>query len=188
MPSGVAALLVAFALAVAGPSAQSRDRPDLSGRWNEVEITGARLWSAHVSIRQNAVGLLVAHTPGRAPSEYRFDGDPLIEVLRSPTCGQRTVATGATWDDDRLVLAETTRQARCSHGQPLSFDPLDQEEPDAAALSPVRRAATLGAPVVLETAIELWLSGDVLTVEVVRRSASGGEVTSTSRYVRADGA
>jgi len=180
MTSGICALLVALMLAAAAP----QDHPDLSGHWHEVEITGVRLWSAHVSIRQHDEGLLVAHTPGRPPSEYRFDGNPVIEVVRSPTCGQRTIASEATWHDDTLVLVDTTRQSVCSHDRRLSFDPVNQEEPDAAAAAPDRRAALLNATVTLETVIELSVSDDVLTVEVVRRSAAGGEVTSTSRYVR----
>ncbi len=184
MISGIPALLVALMLAAGTP----QDHPDLSGRWNEVEITGARLWSAHVSIRQHDGGLLVAHTPGRAPSEYRFDGNPVIEVVRSPTCGQRTIASEASWHDDTLVLVDTTRQSVCSHDRQLSFDPVDQQEPDAALAAPGRRAELLNATVTLETVIELSVSDDVLTVEVVRRSAAGGEVTSTSRYVRAPGA
>lgn len=181
MPT-IAIAILAFTLATVAPQ-PPQDRPDLSGQWNEAETTGAGPWGSEFSLRQRGNSLVVQQ-PRLRVSEYRFDGVPVVEAVRSTPCQQRLLSKEAAWNDDRLVLTETTTERRCTH-QPVL--PLATDDPEETGVMLAAEATRPDRRVVFEIEIVLSLSDDVLTVEVVRRSAGGGELVSSSKYLRGRG-
>lgn len=165
-------------------------RPDLSGRWIQVEAAGSSPWSSDLSIRQSTAGLMVGQALGAAPTEYRFD-QPFVEVLAGRSaCQNRTLSRKATWIESRVVLSETIVQpASCHHDKPL-WPPASATDPEAyqaLTLAPSSAVAPNSRPL-FESEVVLSIDGDTLTVSVTRRSSGGGEIVSEAKYRRSDNA
>lgn len=178
-------LVIALTL---GQTATSEVRPDFSGQWREAAASGSSPWGPTVSIRQREAGLMIELTPGAPPTEYRFSDTPTVERERTTSpCQQQTLSRKAVWRNAAVVLRETraVHSNNCDHTRP-DWPPASATDPETyqSLVFSTNPTTAQNTRVLFESEIVLSVSGDVLTVAVVRRSAGGGEIRSDSTYVR----
>ena len=158
--------------------ALARQASPLTGAWIEASASGTArpAWGSRFTTTHDTNRFTVV-SPDRT-SSYALDGTAVDTPLAWTSCASTARRTRAEYQNGQIVITESivTTRTKTNLGHAPCVTPDDEEQAGPSI------AGMLRPTVALETITVVSRKGDLLVIEVTRRGASAGLVTTTTAY------